>query len=99
MKIGSKVKVIKGFNPDLIGKEAEIVGIAGGNVEVVIKGREAMRYEIPANTVMLLDQKPEVSQEVKSADNHECKCQNFIEEAIKILQETRDFIQKNIDII
>ena len=57
--IGEKVKVVTGYNSDLIGKIATVIGSSGSDIEIVIDGRGNQRYTIPAlNVTMLNPSKP-----------------------------------------
>jgi hypothetical protein len=54
MKIGNKVKIISSFNADLINKVATITGSRGSTLEVMLDGRESMRYDVhPGNCIDL----------------------------------------------
>ena len=55
MNIGTKVKVLVGQNPDLIGKEATVTGSNGQHLEIMIQGRESMRYTVSAGCVQSLE--------------------------------------------
>ncbi len=92
----NRVKILGGFNSDLIGKLATVVNEQNdGMIEVIVDGRESMRYTIPASTVQKvgnLTPEPTVKEEV--IDNNPKKCiERIIINTEQFLNELKEFYE------